>query len=546
MKNLLFTTLLLVMSLSLSATNYYFDSEKGKDKNDGISKSKPFKSLDKIADLELLPGDNILLKKGQVFSGNIELINVCGDGKQPIIVSSYGEGSLPIVDAKGKLSGVLIQDCSYVIVKDIEVTANGGGLKNQDKTKSYTRCGVLITAVEDGTFSNIIVDGLKIHDIFFEEPGHSRTAAETLTGNGTQNYGWGIRVLNSNPKAVLNKINIINNSIEKVSHSGIRFTGKHSMATQQNKNIKNALIKDNSVLHSGGPAMQASVVENIEFVGNSTNYSGSPKDIRNWARGSGLWVWGCYNALIHYNNFRNANGPADSAGCHIDFNNNNVMVQYNVSENNYGGFVEILGNNHNCTYRYNVSINDGKRKMIKDVTLGAGTMIGVNGFVGFDKEPVGPFNTYIYNNTIYVKEGVNPEVGFASTVDGMMIANNIFYIEDSVIHDHRKNFLPESGPIDRIFFENNLYLSKKCWPAADVVMITDKKPMYGDAQFVNAGGTTAKDYIPTNIDLVKDKSIAIPYLQGDTIGIMGGFEVKKDILGNEINGRPDMGAIELN
>ncbi len=545
MRKLIFTIAALIMSISLSATSYYFDSENGKNKNVGTSEGKPFKSLDKIADLKLQAGDEILLKSGQTFIGNIELIDISGDKNNPIIVASYGAGNMPIVDAKGKLSAIIIQDCSHIVVKNIEVTANGGGLKNQDKTKSYTRSGVLISAVEDGTYSNITVDGLKIRDIFFEEPGYSRTAAETLTGNGTQNYGWGVRILSSNTKAVLDGINILNNYIENVSHSGIRFTGRHALATQRSKNIKNALIKDNTVLHSGGPAMQASVVENIEFVGNSTNYSGSDKDIRNWARGSGLWVWGCYNALIHYNNFRNANGPADSAGCHIDFNNQNVMIQYNISENNAGGFVEILGNNHNCTYRYNVSINDGIRKMIEDVTLGAGTMIGVNGFVGFDEEPVGPFNTYIYNNTIYAKAGINPEVGFASTVDGMMIANNIFYIEDSVIHDHRKNFLPESGPINRIFFENNLYLSNKCWPSDKVVMITDKQPIYGDAKFVNAGGKVAKDYIPSNIDLVKDKSIAIPYLQGDTIGIMGGFEVNVDILGNEIIGRPDLGAIEL-
>ena len=56
-----------------------------------------------------------------------------------------------------------------------------------------------------------------------------------------------------------------------------------------------------------------------------------------------------------------ANGPADSAGCHIDFNCDNVIVQYNLSVSNAGGFIEILGNNYNCSYRYNVSVNDGHR-----------------------------------------------------------------------------------------------------------------------------------------------------------------------------------------
>ena len=42
-------------------------------------------------------------------------------------------------------------------------------------------------------------------------------------------------------------------------------------------------------------------------------------DTRKWGRGSGLWTWGSSFALISNNKFQNANGPADSAGCHIDF-----------------------------------------------------------------------------------------------------------------------------------------------------------------------------------------------------------------------------------
>ena len=38
-----------------------------------------------------------------------------------------------------------------------------------------------------------------------------------------------------------------------------------------------------------------------------------------------------------------------------------MIVENNLSRNNAGGFIEILGNNYNCSYRYNVSINDGHR-----------------------------------------------------------------------------------------------------------------------------------------------------------------------------------------
>jgi hypothetical protein len=38
-----------------------------------------------------------------------------------------------------------------------------------------------------------------------------------------------------------------------------------------------------------------------------------------------------------------------------------VTIQYNLSLDNEGGFVEILGDCVNSIYRYNVSINDGSR-----------------------------------------------------------------------------------------------------------------------------------------------------------------------------------------
>ena len=89
--------------------------------------------------------------------------------------------------------------------------------------------------------------------------------------------------------------------------------------------------------------------------------SGSNDDSRKWGRGSGLWTWGSSDIIIEHNHFLHANGPADSAGCHIDFNCSNVVVQYNFSAYNAGGFCEILGNNYNCAYRYNISVNDGHR-----------------------------------------------------------------------------------------------------------------------------------------------------------------------------------------
>ena len=547
MKKTAFFLCVAFIGYNLYASDYYLSHATGNDENNGKSAGEAFRTLDRIRDLDLKPGDRILLRKGDVFLGNIELKGLSGEKGNPICITSYGTGNTkPVIDASGLLNGILIEDCSYITVSGIEITANGGGgTEHLDPSGRHMRCGVFITTGEEGDYGHITVEGVHVRDVFFEEPGFDRGSAEVLTGNGNQNYGWGIRIINSLRNAMLSDILVKDCHIENVAHSGIRFTGNHGLGRGNRKNIRNISVINNRVIRVGGPALQASVAENVVFRGNQTDYSGCPDDSRKWGRGSGLWVWGCLNVLIEKNSFRNAKGPADSAGSHIDFNNKNVLIQYNLSENNDGGFIEILGNNHNCTYRYNVSINDGSRKWEKDRTLGAGTMMGVNGFVGFGNKPKGPFNTYIYNNTIYAKEDIKPEVGFASTVDGMLIAINVIYLESPANADHRKNFQPSAGPIPRVVFKNNLYLRADNWPDADKVMITDQSPVYGDPEFVNKGGLEIEDYIPQNAGLIKDKAIDIEKIPSDTVGLWGGFKLDVDILGNPITGQPDMGAIEM-
>ena len=94
------------------------------------------------------------------------------------------------------------------------------------------------------------------------------------------------------------------------------------------------------------------------------------------------------------NKFQNANGPADSAGCHIDFNCNDVIVENNLSRNNAGGFIEILGNNYNCSYRNNISINDGHRVKGENGAFQEGKTFWLSGYIGRGKERNGPFNSY--------------------------------------------------------------------------------------------------------------------------------------------------------
>ncbi len=72
-------------------------------------RKKAFKSLDKINDITLQPGDKVLLEKGSVFDDQyIHVKKGSGSAEAPIEISTYGEGDRPQINANGK--GVWYQD----------------------------------------------------------------------------------------------------------------------------------------------------------------------------------------------------------------------------------------------------------------------------------------------------------------------------------------------------------------------------------------------------------------------------------------------------
>ncbi len=521
------------------ATDYYFHPSLGNDTNTGKSPEQPFQSLSKIKSLNLQAGDAIYLAAGEVFKGTLIIENCSGKPALPIRVESFSwnknaSNTQAIIDAEGFNNCILIENSNFIHIKNLSLTANGSG--QLEKTGTM-RVGVLVNNATANKNEGIIIEDLTIKDIYFEPKGTVRNADEVKTANGTQKYGWGIRLICPNAKGSIEHVKILNCTVENVSHTGIKLTGV-------SQNIRNITIKGNKVWHVGGPGMQMSEVRLVHVQKNEIKFSGSKNDSRNWGRGSGLWTWGASNVLIEHNSFMNANGPGDSAGAHIDYNCDNVVLQYNFSANNAGGFCEILGNNYNCAYRYNISVNDGYRIKGENGAFQEGKVFWLSGYQGNEKPRKGPINTYFYNNTIFVSYEQASKIAIDNTSKGVLIANNIFYIlgkSQTVLGDQTKPDSKNEGSIEQTFFYNNLYLKAENWPSDAI--ITDKRPIIGNPDFRNAGGLTPEDYIPKNKSLVTN-GILIKPIEEDWIGLLNGLNPEKDFLGNHINGKPFIGAIK--
>ncbi|MFY7899641.1 MAG: right-handed parallel beta-helix repeat-containing protein [Chitinophagaceae bacterium] len=538
----LYTCLLFIGCCMLAkANNYYINAATGSDDNKGNNQGNPLKSIQALNKINFSAGDSIFFASGQEFSGMLNLENVKGTANAPIVVTKYmfkNNASNPIIDAGEALQAILIENSSFIKVMHLEITGKVPYNNPSVDKKEAMRCGILVKVSKDADYEQIILSNIKVHNVFFYPPGFTRTAAETKSANGTQSYGWGIRFINNTKFGKLNHIEVSHTEISKVSHTGLKFT-----ATKNG--INNIVVANCKVFQTGGPGMQFSGVTNAHIHHNSIDHSGSIEDTRNWGRGSGLWTWGCSNFVIEHNRFENANGPGDSAGIHIDFNCNDIVVQYNFSANNAGGFCEILGNNYNCAYRYNISVNDGYRVKGEYGAFQEGKIFWLSGYQGNQKKNAGPYNSYFYNNTMYVSADITPKMAVSSSTSGMLVANNIFYFEkraQMVSGDQKKVEIDDENYANAIV-ENNLFLHKNNWP--DELPLQNKQATIGDAAFAKKGGLALIDYLPTNKKLVVNKGIVIKPIPNDTIGLKIGLQVEKDILGNAINGLPDMGAIEI-
>lgn len=528
----------------LSPQTYYFDAIAGNDSHDGLSPEQPFQSLELLNRIQLKSGDRILLANGSTFLGHIPVLGFFGeDGLEITNYNPPGSSSQerPRIDASGYVSGIFIENSSNISISNLSITAQGGKiLKTYGASTAGMRCGILVHIKSDRIFKNINIENIEIESVYYESAGFNRGKDEVTTPNGTESYGWGIRFLNTSNNGQLTDITISRSTIENVSHSGIRFNN----SSQQK--FKEIAINNNRLYKTGGPGIVLLRCENAIVSENNISYSGSPEDSRNWGRGSGLWTWGSSTVLIDKNTFSYANGPADSAGCHIDFNCSDVIVQRNLSFSNAGGFIEILGNNYNCAYRYNVSINDGFRVKGEGNNFQEGKTFWLSGYAGKNNTRTGPFNSYIYNNTIYTKAAIISKIAVDNVSRGILVANNIFHIEGDSKLVLGDQYRPDEGgtaTIENITFTHNIFLKDDYWP--EEVLIQPTNSISGDVLFLNKGGGNVIDYTPTDVELVKNKGIHIPKIEGDEKGLYLGFPLREDILGNTILGVPDIGAIEL-
>ena len=571
-----------------TGTTYYVDSKGGNDSNDGTSESKAFKTLDKVNGLNLEPGDTVLLKKGSVFEDQALKFTKedSGTAEAPVKISTYGKGNRPQINTNGHgkwelnygqhldnvnhkwkgtvSSSILIEDTEYIEIDGLELTNDRNSATDTEKDKVYNdayamdRTGVAGVAKDNGTVDHIVLNDLYIHDV---------------TGNVYNKHmtNGGIYFVVAKPTnegetgiARYNDIQIRNCSLNKVNRWGIAVGYTYQWKKVENTGIlsdeimakygsSNVVIENNYLNHVGGdaittmyldrPLIQYNVSENAAEQINTTDYAQKQprldangneigkQDVGAGRVAAGIWPWKCKNAVFQYNEcfttLNASNGNGDGQPWDADYGDG-TNYQYNYSHGNTASTIMFCGpESVNNTFRYNISQNE-------------------------DMGPLDPAgntgNCQVYNNTFYIKEGLDTiwhrSHGNGGPVD---MENNIFYFAGNT-----QATVNNWNPSGNKTFSNNLYYNVKNHPNDEAAVKVDA----GTQVLVNPGSgpdsvatdkAARKHEDPTKETVFDGYKLAenSPAINaGKVVVDRNGYTIDHDFFGHAITAVPEIGAAE--
>ena len=539
-----------ILKNEVKGTTYYVSTLDGNDNNDGLSEKKAFYSLSKINEIELKPGDRVLLEAGSVFTNGFLHIKGSGSEEAPIEIDKYGEGNNPRIDTNGQgiwyqdygkqlgnashkykgyvSSSILLYDVEYISIKNLEITNESLEIDaNYNYINTMNRTGVAAIAKNKGTIDHIYLDGLNIHDvignvydkhmnnggIYFtvfkpdneEETGISRYNDVKIENCIIDNVNrWGIAVGYTTYWDKFTAAEISDETIKKYGSTGVEI---------RNNYVKDAGGDAITTMYCDRPIIEYNVSDGAARQINTTDYSET-----GFGRvAAAIWPWKCKDAIFQYNEAFDTCLNQDGQAWDADYGDGTIY-QYNYSHNNGGGSVMICGAQAiNTIFRYNISEND------------------LSGVLNIPGNP----NADIYNNTFYMKEGVS-FIRSGMTGGVAVVENNIIYNSGAEIQEDwtRGN--------SKVTYSNNLYYNYKNVPTSDNTAITQNPKFIDGGNGPNAytGNTPSSEERITH-DLssfdgykLKDDSPAIN--AGKFIEDNGGL----DFFGNKVSGTPDIGAYE--
>ena len=388
-----------------SSQNEYFVAADGSENNPG-TRTRPFKTLQRINSLKLKPGDRVYLKGNEVFPGTLSL-TINGTPDKPIVITTYENVDGNAVIDAGNKDAIILRG-SYFQLEDINV--RGAGRKTGNTTN-----GITLFAATNAVVKNIKAEG-------FQKSGIELSSCKNVS---------------------LKNVYVANNGF-----SGIYVTGS------PNDRSKNIIVQDCKAENNpGDPTILDNHSGNGILAGLSDSVlidhcvaTNNGWDMPRVGNGPvGIWAYESNAVTIQYCiSYRNntSKGAKDGGGFDLDGGVTNSVIQYCLSYENEGagyGLFQYPGASswHNNIMRYCVSINDAT------TTKGSGGIFVWNG--SDDSTQFG--DCAVHNNVVYSLHAPAVQFEVMSRNKNFLFANNIFIGSDNVVY----------GPSSGDKFVNNIW-----------------------------------------------------------------------------------------
>ena len=435
-------------SLANASTDYYVSASMGHDDNDGLSMSAPWASLARVTNEKLIAGDTVKFKAGDSFAGQL-IIDESGELNAPIRYTAYGQGNAPIIDGSAgsngsELAAILVIDQDHIEISHLTV-------RNFRKQSKANVADVNAYGIFVKNTGKRVLSGFNLHHLTVEAI-YPIKAKKSFNNTSVT----GIRFETNPAKGMRSAVNtrdiyIHDNLIRHTARFGIalrhrpsRIAGITDTALDYDVNVR---ITNNRCEDTGGSCVLMNGIWQGLLEGNTFIRSGAMVEPSlSVNRGSGAWFFRSKHIVAQYNSALGSRGHNDSAGMHVDFANENVLVQYNFSYDNEGYGTEILGKNKNIIWRYNISVADGTRKInVPRPEGGKSIYPGKTIFVSDFSVPkrIQSREVAIYNNTYFIASTSDPYIEF--NAEQLQVLNNLFVVEEGGRLAKKLNIAWEQG-----------------------------------------------------------------------------------------------------